>query len=80
MIGLFLRQGLALLGTGVVSGLFAAWLLGSTVRSFLFGVEPGNLVVFAIVATALAAIGLIACWIPAWRASRIEPLSALKSE
>jgi ABC-type antimicrobial peptide transport system permease subunit len=80
VIGLFLRQGLGLLATGIVFGLVAASLLGSTVQSFLFGVEPGNPLVFAIVGTAFAAIGLIAAWIPALRASRIEPLSALKSE
>jgi len=80
VMGLLLRHGAALLTSGIAAGLFAAWLLGSTVRSFLFGVEPGNLTVFAAAATLLAAIGLAACWIPARRASRIEPLNALRAE
>jgi putative ABC transport system permease protein len=80
VMGLFLKQGAAILLTGIACGLLAAWLLGGTVRSFLFGVEPSNPVVFVSVAAVLASIGLVACWIPARRASRIEPLTALRTD
>lgn len=80
VVGLFLREGGMLLTAGIAVGLLGAGLLGQTVQSLLFGIEARDPVVFAIVAAVLAVVGLGACWIPARRASRAEPLAALRGE
>jgi ABC-type lipoprotein release transport system permease subunit len=50
------------------------------VQSLLFRTEARDPAVFATVAVTLALVGLVACWIPARRASRVEPLDALRGE
>jgi ABC-type antimicrobial peptide transport system permease subunit len=50
------------------------------VQSLLFEIDARSPTVFAIVAAVLALVGLAACWMPARRASRVEPLAALRSE
>jgi predicted permease len=80
VVGMFLRQGAIVVAAGIATGLIGAWLLARTVQSFLFEVEPRDPVVFGAVAIALALVGLLACWIPARRAARIDPLLALRAE
>ena len=80
VVGMFLRQGAIVIAAGITAGLIGAWLLARTVQSFLFEVEPRDPVVFASVAVVLALVGLLACWIPARRAARIDPLIALRAE
>ena len=80
VIGLFVRQGAAVLFAGIAAGLVGAWMLARTVHTFLFEVQPRDLGVFATVAAVLALVGLAASWIPARRAAGIDPLTALRSE
>jgi putative ABC transport system permease protein len=80
VIALFLRDGGTLLGTGILAGLLGAWFLSRTVQSLLFGIEARDPMVFAIVVAILAVVGFVACWVPARRASRVDPLAALRSE
>lgn len=80
VVGMFLRQGAIVIAAGITAGLIGAWLRARTVQTFLFEVEPRDPVVFTIVAVVLALVGLLACWIPARRAARIDPLVALRAE
>ena len=65
---------------GAAIGLAAAALLTGSMSSLLFEVGPRDLVVFASVAALLSAAGAIASYIPAWRATRVDPLTALRAD
>jgi ABC-type antimicrobial peptide transport system permease subunit len=75
-----LREGTMLVGLGVVGGLVGAALSARFLRSLLFEVRPGDPLTFAIVCTLLVAVGLAACYLPARRATRVDPLVALRVE
>ena len=77
---LILRQGLWKGGIGVVLGLIGAVLLSRSMTSLLFDVQPTDPVVFAAVSFVLIAVALLASYLPARRASRIDPLIALRDE
>jgi len=68
------------LGCGIVAGLGAAWWLGRIVSSLLYGVQPDDLASIGIAVGVLAVAGTLAAWIPARRASRIDPIQALRYE
>jgi len=74
------RQGLVLAGIGVTVGSLAA--LGATrlIGNLLYGVPPTDVVAFGTAAALLAFAALAASWIPARRASRVDPVIALRSE
>ena len=78
--GLILKQGLWKGGIGVVLGLAGAWLLSESMTSLLFNVEPTDPAVYAIVSLVLIAVAAVASYLPARRASRIDPLIALRDE
>lgn len=80
VVALFLRQGTLIVLLGLAAGLGGAWWLARTVETFLFEVRPRDPLVFGVVACCLALVGVAACWIPARRASRIDPLIALRAE
>lgn len=80
VVALVLRQGLRLLGLGLVAGVTAALALTRLMRSLLFEVSTVDPWVYASVAGGLAAIALLACWLPARRAARIKPMRALRCE
>jgi predicted permease len=80
VVSLFLKQGVGLLVAGISGGTIAAWWLARTVQSFLFEIDARDPIVFAAVVGLLAIVGLLACWIPARRAGRIDPLVALRTE
>ena len=75
---LVLRQGGALVAAGVLLGLLAAAAGVRIIESTLFGVTPADPLTFAAVTAVLAAAALLACWLPARRAARIDPLEVLR--
>jgi putative ABC transport system permease protein len=77
---LVLRRAAIYMAVGLVAGLGAAVLLSKTVTTFLFRVEPRDPVVYSVVAATLLLVGLVAALIPAFRASRVDPVVALRTE
>ena len=80
IIRLILGEGLKLVGAGVVLGLAGAMFLSGLLRGMVFGVGTTDPVTFAAVAVLLGGIGLAACWAPARRAFRVDPMRALRME
>ncbi|MGH7553344.1 MAG: ABC transporter permease [Longimicrobiales bacterium] len=77
---LVLKHGLALAVIGVALGLVAAFALSRVMAAILFGVTPVDALTYAVVATTLAAIAVLASYIPARRATRVSPGTALRWE
>lgn len=77
---LVLKHSLALTAAGVVVGLLLAAFLTRALAGMLYGVSPVDAWTFAGVPLALAAVALLAAWIPTWRASRIDPSEVLRHE
>jgi predicted permease len=75
-----LRQGLTLTCIAVALGWPAAWMLSKVTASFLYGIQPHDALTFAIVPPFLVVIAMAACWLPARRAARIDPMQALRTE
>lgn len=80
IIGLILKQGLWKSGVGVAIGLVGAFFLSRSMTTLLFNVKPTDPLVYAAVALVLIAVALMASYLPARRASRIDPLIALREE
>ncbi|HEY1525796.1 MAG TPA: ABC transporter permease [Candidatus Angelobacter sp.] len=80
ILKMILRQGLVLVGAGLVAGMVLTFLAARGIGSLLVGVTPSDPVTLISVAVLLAAVGLVASYIPARRAMNIEPLRALKYE
>jgi ABC-type antimicrobial peptide transport system permease subunit len=80
LVRLVLRQGLALPLAGTAAGLVGALLLTRVMRHLLFQVDASDPVTFAAVAALLMAVTVAACWFPARRAMRVDPLVALRDE
>jgi putative ABC transport system permease protein len=77
---LIFGEGLRVIAGGVLIGLVLAMLLSQVLKSFLYEVQPGDPVTLFIVGALFVAVGLLACWVPARRAERIDPLEALRYE
>jgi predicted permease len=77
---LIIRQGMLLALLAVALGLAGALGIAKLLASFLYGVRPHDLVTFIAVPLVLVAVALLACWIPARRAMRVDPLVALRHE
>jgi putative ABC transport system permease protein len=73
-------QGLRLAIVGVVIGVASAFGLAKLIQSILFGVQARDPLVFVGIPLVLAAVALVAVWLPAMRASRVNPLTALRYE
>jgi len=80
VVTMVLRQAGQMAVFGVVAGLLAAALLGRLMASMLFGVSFYDALTFSTVAGILLAVALAACWIPAHRTSRVDPMVALRHE
>jgi predicted permease len=78
--GMVMRQVARMAVIGVVLGVAAAWFLGRATRGLLFGVEAGDPLALAAAAVLLTAVTLGAAYIPARRASRVDPMSVLRYE
>ena len=80
VLTLILSQGLRLVSTGLVLGLAAAFALTRLVSNWLFGVSATDPVTFAAVPLFILLVATCACLIPAWQATRIDPVQALRQE
>ncbi|MET0397871.1 MAG: ABC transporter permease [Longimicrobiaceae bacterium] len=80
VVRLVLRQGLVLVAVGVALGLAAAFAATRLLASFLHGVSATDPTTFLAVPLLLAAVALLASWLPARRASRVDPMTALRTE
>jgi predicted permease len=77
---MFVRQGLSLTAAGIVLGIGVAVVLTRIMSAFLFGVGPLDPITYAVVSGTLAAVALLATYLPARRASRVDPLVALRAD
>lgn len=80
ILKLIVVQGLKLVLVGVAIGLGGALALSQLLARFLYGVVPSDPATFAIVASILMLVAIVACWIPARRAMRVDPIVALRYE
>jgi putative ABC transport system permease protein len=80
VVGMVLRRGLALTGTGLAVGFVAAVLGTRAMKTMLYGVDAIDPATFAGVAAVLCAIAALACWVPAMRAARVDPIVVLRDE
>lgn len=78
VLGLVLRDALVLVGVGLGSGLAAALLFSGALRSFLWGIAPTDPVTYVGVGVLLVVVALVACWIPARRATAVDPMVAFR--
>jgi len=78
--GMIVRQGMILAVVGLVVGLVGAYFLASLLGSFLYEVEPRDMTAFTVVTVVLGLISFLAVAIPAGRASRVDPIRALRYE
>jgi putative ABC transport system permease protein len=77
---LFLRHGLWLTGIGIAIGVAVAILLTRVIASYLFGVSPFDPLTYAVVSLVLATVSLVAIYLPARRAARVDPIVALRAD
>jgi putative ABC transport system permease protein len=77
---MMLGQGMRLLGGGLILGFAGAFALSRVIRSVLFGVSANDPLIYGAVTLVLICAALIACWLPARRASRVNPMVTLRAE
>jgi len=75
-----MRQGLLLAGLGIAIGLAGAIAVNQLIASLLFGVQPTDPATLASVMGAILTVAAVACWLPAWRASRVNPSVVLRAD
>jgi len=80
ILSLVVRQGITLALSGVAIGMAASFLLTRLIRSLLFGVQATDPVTYAGISLLLAVVALLACYIPAQRAARIDPMVSLRCD
>src|SRR5262249_59508489 len=80
VLRLFVRQGMSLVTVGALIGLLGAFALTRVMKSLLFGVSATDPLTFTGVALLLALIALTACYLPARRATKVDPMTALRHE
>ena len=80
VLRLVIIEGMKPAFAGIAVGAFGAWLLSGLLSRLIFGVSPTDPSTFSSVAGILAGVALMACMIPAYRATRVEPVTALRNE
>ena len=80
VIAVVMRQGMTMVGAGMVVGLAASAAITRVLRTLLFGVSPTDPLVFAVIALLVAVTAAVTIYLPARRASRLDPLAMLRSE
>ena len=77
---MFVSEGGTLVIVGLLIGTGGAIAFSKLIRGLLYGVEPSDPVTLAVVFGLMAAVGLVACWIPAMRAAKVDPGIALRAQ
>jgi putative ABC transport system permease protein len=80
VVRMVVQRGLTLVGIGLAAGLVASFSLAQLLANNLYGVSPHDPPTFAAVPLLLAAVAVVACWLPSRRATRIAPSTALRAE
>jgi putative ABC transport system permease protein len=80
ILKMVLRQSISIVGVGVAIGLAAALAGTRAIANLIVGIKPTDPLTFATVIVLLSGIAFVACWIPARRATRVSPLTALRYE
>jgi putative ABC transport system permease protein len=80
VLKMVMRQGIGLALGGVAAGLVASFGVTRVVRTLVFGMTPANPMTFVYVSIAMLGVALVACYLPAWRATRLDPVVALRHE
>ncbi len=80
VFGMVVRQGASLAGLGILIGLATAFGLTRLMATFLYGIRPADPITFAGVSMLLATVAVLACYLPARRATQVDPLIALRYE
>jgi predicted permease len=80
VLALAMRQGLGLVVFGLAIGVVGALALAQALSGWLFGVTPTDPITYAAVAAVLLAAAAAACWVPAYRAARVDPMTTLRAE
>jgi predicted permease len=77
---LVLRQGFSWVAIGLAGGAALSFALAALLRAMIWGVDPFDLLSLVAGAAAVAAAAAVACWVPAWRAARVDPIEALRAD
>jgi ABC-type antimicrobial peptide transport system permease subunit len=77
---LILNQGVRLALAGVVAGVIAALLLRRVVANLLYGLASADPLIFSVVPLVIVGVILVACYLPAYRATKVDPMVALRNE
>jgi ABC-type antimicrobial peptide transport system permease subunit len=80
ILQLMMLQGMRPVAIGMAVGVLGAAALSRFIATLLFGVAPLDPLTFFVVLVLLTTVGLVACWLPARRATRVDPLTALRAE
>ncbi|MDQ3013674.1 MAG: ABC transporter permease, partial [Acidobacteriota bacterium] len=80
VLKLVVKQGMLLAGIGLALGVVCALLFGRLMKTLLFNVSAADPLIFIAIAGTLAAVALVACFFPAWRATKVDPMVALRYE
>jgi putative ABC transport system permease protein len=75
-----MKQGLTLTTIGIAAGLAGAFALNRLIASLLFGVQPTDITTMVAVVATITLVAAVACWLPAWRASRVDPNVVLRDD
>jgi ABC-type lipoprotein release transport system permease subunit len=80
VVGLVMRGGLRLVAAGLVLGFSGAAAAARLIQTLLFNVQPLDPLLYGAVAVLFTIVATVACLLPSWRASRIDPLVALRAD
>src|SRR5205085_10304036 len=80
VIALVLGQGVKLVGIGITLGLMGAWALTRVLTTLLYEVKPTDPLTFLAVPALLVVVAILACWLPARHAAKVDPITALRYE